>query len=212
MRKRGLLIHVVGPDGVGKSTLALAIADALSADRPVRHVYWRPGLLPSPRSLLGRPDDQVVTDPHGREAQGIARGMTRLLYYALDFILGHYILYGPTLRRGGAVIVERGWDDLLVDPRRYLLQTVPAAGARILRPLIPSPDIVLLLAARPATIRARKDELQSSEIARQIESWRNTVRARSATMELNAEEPVDQVVAAAMQIVNRAKPGRGGHE
>jgi hypothetical protein len=140
------------------------------------------------------------------------RGAIRLMYYAVDFILGHYVLYSPTLRRGGAVVVERGWDDLLVDPRRYLLQPVPAAGARVLRPLIPRPDIVLLLAARPATIRARKDELQSSEIARQIESWRKIVRARSSTMELNAEESVAQVVAAAMQVVAGVAPGRDAHE
>ena len=53
MRRRGLAVALLGPDGAGKSTLAQAIAESFPL--PVRVVYmglWRDGVGPLRRPLL----------------------------------------------------------------------------------------------------------------------------------------------------------------
>jgi thymidylate kinase len=179
---------LVGPDGAGKSTLAAHLVDALrELSVEVRHDYWRPGVLPMPGRLVGKTAPGVVTDPHARAPHGRIKATLRLLHYFLDFRLGHWTVYRPLLRRGGVVIVERGWQDLLVDPRRYLMPyRRPAA---LLGRLLPRPDVIAILTAPVAELHARKQELTYSEIERQLAVWRRDAIARRGVIELDVREP-----------------------
>ena len=140
-----------------------------------------------PGRLVGKPAPGVVTDPHARAPHGRIKATLRLLHYFLDFRLGQWTVYRPLLRRGGVVIVERGWQDLLVDPRRYLMPyRRPAA---LLGRLLPRPDVIAILTAPVAELHARKQELTYSEIERQLAVWRRDAIARRGVIELDVREP-----------------------
>jgi thymidylate kinase len=110
----------------------------------------------------------------------------------VDFVVGHLLLYLPVLRTGGTVIIERGWQDLIVDPKRYLL---PARWlARILGVVVPAPDIVVVLDAPPTVLQQRKQELSLEEIRRQLDEWKATAKARRKVVQLDALEPPDVLV------------------
>lgn len=190
---RGLVLCLVGPDGAGKSTLAAQLtAELRTRAIEVRHDYWRPGLLPMPGRLVGKPAPGLVTDPHGRPPHGRVKASLRLLHYFLDFRLGYWAIYRPLLRRGGVVVVERGWQDLLVDPRRYLMPfRQPAA---VLAHLLPRPDVIAILAAPVDDLHARKQELTRAEIDRQLAAWRRQARARHGVIELDVREPPARLV------------------
>ena len=192
------MLCLVGPDGAGKSTLAAQLTDELRARSvEVRHDYWRPGLLPMPGRLVGKPPPGLVTDPHGRPPHGRTKASLRLLHYFLDFRLGYWVVYRPLLRRGGVVIVERGWQDLLVDPRRYLMPfRRPAA---LLGRLLPKPDVIAILAAPVDELHNRKQELTRDEIGRQLGAWRREAKARRGVIELDVRKPPAELTAALLQ-------------
>jgi hypothetical protein len=157
-----------------------------------------------PGTLMGKSPVGLVTDPHGRRPHGYAKAILRLTYYAVDFVVGYWVVYRPTLRRGGTVIVERGWQDLVVDSRRYLMPSPPPA--RILGALIPRPDVVVNLEAPVETILERKRELTPQEIERQLREWKGTAVARREVIHLDARmAPADL---AAAVIARLALPNR----
>lgn len=193
-RRRGLLVHIVGPDGTGKSTLTQRLVETLTPELEVHHYYWRPGLLPMPGRVVGKPYVGLVTDPHGHAPHGRVKAILRLSYYLVDFIVGYWVVYRPILRRGGLVLVERGWQDLVVDSRRYLMPN--RRPARIFSVLVPRPDVIVILKAPAETVLDRKDEITAEEIDRQIREWRNTAVARREVIELDARMAPEELAAA----------------
>jgi thymidylate kinase len=181
---RGLVIQLVGPDGVGKSTLARALVTRLGERGEARHFYVRPALLPMPGELVGKPSPGVVTNPHGRKLHSWPRALARLVYYAVDFIAGYWAIYRPILGRGGFVVVERGWQDLEVDNRRYLMPS--DRPAKLIGRLVPRPDVVVILAPPVADVISRKDELGPTEVERQLDAWRASASARQRVIELDS--------------------------
>jgi len=166
----GLAVVLAGPDGTGKSTLADGLeSTSQGVFRRVSRLHLTPGLLPPPARLLGRTAGDV-TEPHARTPSGPVGSRARIVYLATDTLLG----WGPRVSiprvRSGLVLIERGWRDLEVDPRRYRL----SAGARAVRALgriLPKGDLTLVLGAPSAEIHARKPELAIDEIERQQTVW-----------------------------------------
>ena len=200
MHPTGLTVVVAGPDGTGKSTLAdLLLRSCEGPFRRGLHFHWRPGILPSLGAILGRtPGDP--TDPHGRPAHGVWASSAALLYYWVDFLLGSWLRVLPTRVRSGLVVVERGWWDIAVDPRRYRMQVSPRVVAA-LGHLLPSPDLMLILEAPVETLSERKAELPPGEAQRQTDAWRQIVPRHIPQAFLDVSESIDDVTMSARDVV-----------
>ena len=200
MHPTGLTVVVAGPDGSGKSTLADLLLR--SYEGPFRrhvHIHWRPGVLPSLGTIVGRaPGDP--TDPHGRPAHGGLGSSAALVYYWMDFLLGSWLRVWPIRARSGLVVVERGWWDIAVDPRRYRMQVSPRMVAALGR-LLPSPDLVLTLEASVETLAERKGELPAPEAQRQMDAWRRIVPRHIPQAFLDVSGSIDDVAASARDVV-----------
>lgn len=194
MSRPGLFVVLAGPDGSGKSTLAPRLVSlARDSGRPARHMHWRPGVFPQAGSLVGNePGD--ASEPHGRDPQGAVLSAVKLLYYWADFLLGTWFRIRPITKGGGLVVMERGWWDFAVDPRRYRLR-VPPGLVRALGQLLPSPDLVLVLKASPEVLTARKNELPAAELERQNDTWVGIeLPGRTVKVFLDATRPQEELV------------------
>lgn len=196
-KPRGLAVILAGPDGAGKSSLAGGLHEACRGlfRREVR-VHWRPGLLPP------HPDPSAgpVTEPHRDEPRGPIGSLAALGYWFLDFSLGGWLLLEPRRRRSDLVVVERGWWDMAVDPRRYRLR-VPPGLVRALGLALPRPDLVLVLDAPAEVMHARKPELPLGELDRQRRAWLDLRIPRAEKVVLDATKPVEQVLADARETI-----------
>jgi thymidylate kinase len=171
-------VVIVGPDGSGKSSLAARIASREKAvDHEVLHFHWRPGVLPRAGAIL-RTSVGDPSVPHDRPPRGSGLSVLLLVYYWVDFMLGYWLRIRPVLRRRGMVIMERGWWDFAVDPRRYRLAESPRL-VRLLGLLLPQPDLLAVLEAPVEVLLGRKQELPREELTRQASEWRSVRASRT---------------------------------
>jgi energy-coupling factor transporter ATP-binding protein EcfA2 len=201
---RGAFVVVVGPDGSGKSTLARGMVEV---SRPifteVEHIHWRPGLLPRAGSLVGR-EAGDPTQPHAQQPHGRPLSLALLTYDWVDFFLGTWLRILPIRARGGLVVMERGWCDMAVDPRRYHLD-LPSRIVETLGRLLPGPDVALILYADPELLRDRKAELPTPELARQLLRWRQiSFPRRTRRLFLDASLSPERLLDQAMDALRRS--------
>jgi len=184
----GRVLTVAGPDGTGKSTLCDALIDGLLRDREVLRVHHGFGGLPARGG-----DQATVTEPHREEPYPAPVAALKALALFADFWLGWLLRARPFVRRGGWVLLERGWWDLAVDPRRYRLR--PGGRlVRVLGRLLPQSDVLLVLEGPPATLWARKQELPEAELERQVRAWHDVVPTGVRRVHLDTSESLDEVV------------------
>jgi hypothetical protein len=109
----------------------------------------------------------------------------KLIYLAVDYWAGWATQVARARQRGDLVVLERGWWDIAVDPRRYRLAGVgPLAGA--LGRLMPTPDLVAILDADPGVYFARKAELPLAELERQRVKWLAISKGLPSSVKLDA--------------------------
>jgi hypothetical protein len=98
------------------------------------------------------------------------------------------------------VLIERGWWDIAVDPRRHRLDT-PSRLLWLLGRVLPAPEVVLILEADAQVLYARKAELPLEELARQARAWRDFLPAGQRRVYLDAARPIEEVRARATEEV-----------
>jgi hypothetical protein len=127
--------------------------------------------------------------------------MLVLSYHWLDFFLGGWLKTWVMRRRGELIVMERGWQDFAVDPRRYRLQISPRLVFAMAHPL-PTPDLILVLEAPPDVLLDRKQEISASELERQAAAWRRMpFPRRSKVVYIDASLGTDQVAQMSRQYI-----------
>jgi thymidylate kinase len=186
------VIAVVGPDGVGKSTLVRKLGNqhAFTTEPIVRH--WRPSLLPRLGAFVRKPE--ILPDPNGLikppRKPGRAHWL-RLAYYFIDFFLGHFMRDNVDSSRQRLVLYDRYALDMAVDPLRYGLSS--SRGTRLFWRLIPKPDLVILLYDDPERIYDRKPELLQEEIDHQLRDWLELAEEGQVGAIIRVDAPPDEM-------------------
>jgi O-antigen/teichoic acid export membrane protein/thymidylate kinase len=167
-RPNGVLITILGPDGVGKTTLSTTIFDLFGpAFGPRKVLLWRPEVLPR----LSK-DPSSIDPPHSKPPHGAFESIARIVAIFFDYWLGHFILVKPLLSRSALILYDRDIHDVLVDHRRYRYGG-PRWVLTLLTNLLPRTDsLYLILAAAPEVILERKQEVAPTEVRRQLAAYR----------------------------------------
>jgi len=203
-RERGGVVVVVGPDGAGKSTLTEAVIRRAPANTQTLLLASRRGGTPA-RMLPHRRVRGSTTRPHRHPPYAPPVSVAKTVYLFADFLLTWLSRVRPVVARGGWVVIERGWWDTLVDPKRYRLRPAPVL-TRALSRLAPRADVILILEAAPGVIRSRKAQLTESEIVRQARAWRSVLSARQHRRYIDASRSAEDVFRAAAQELSWLPP------
>jgi len=165
-------LALVGVDGSGKSTTIKTLQKALPEAFPFWRIvirHWRPGLLPLLSSFSSQPRSLKPGEPVIPRSKAGRLGFLRSLYYVLDFIVGYFIKDRPVKTNIEALVYDRHFGDMVVDPVRFGI-----SGKRFLlavNPLVPKPDILVFLLATPELARARKGEIPDEKVSQLNAEW-----------------------------------------
>jgi thymidylate kinase len=191
----GILVSVLGPDGVGKSTVLEGLAAEFIVPLRRRSLFhWRPQVLAK------RKDNRPVTDPHGQSSRGSLASMAYLSVFFADCWAGYLFVIKPRLVRAGFVQFDRYFHDVLVDPRRYRYGG-PQWFAKVLCRLLPEPDLVILLDANEDLILSRKTELTRAEIQRQRQAYAELRFQRAKEVCVRTDAGIQQTLEASATAV-----------
>lgn len=192
----GMVVVVLGPDGVGKSTIIAAIGPILSAATHgafiVKHL--RPGLLPPLAQIKGKQTASIgpVKNPHESKTSGVFGSLFRSLYLLADYILGYWLIVRPQIAKSPAIILfDRYAYDMALDPHRFRID-LRVGVLRWLTRFAPKPDLIICLHGDPALVASRKQELPVEEVTRQMQALKTFAQEEPRAVLISTEGSVLQ--------------------
>ena len=215
----GLMVAFLGVDGAGKSTVMARVErDLAPAFWSTKRYHGRALYSPlrwtkrvrSQRQLRQQEVQRAATNPHAmlpqrnphsKPSRGLALSLVKLAIWWADYtFLGYTADIYPSLRRSTLVLIDRYYQDLLVDPKRHRYGG-PWWLARFVGQFYPRPHVLVLLDAPAEVLHSRKREVPLEETARQREAYLKLVRKLPNSHVVDASKPVHEVVSEIEQIV-----------
>ena len=192
----GMTVVVLGPDGVGKTSVIGEVGRALApAFRATRQYHLRP------RFGRGPAGSGVVTDPQGNPPRGRLLSCAKAALWMADYYISYLIDILPRLIRSTLVLFDRHYCDILVDPRRYRYAGPRWLAAMLSRWAFLGDPIVICLDAPEDVILKRKREVPRHEVARQREAYRRLAERLPRSHVVDAARPLANVAADVTRIV-----------
>ena len=186
---KGLFLVVLGPDGVGKSTTIRRLQVELQKHFGYcRAERWRPGLI---RKVTPDTGNRI---PHAKVPRGPVGSAISILGLALDFSVGYVVSAHPAMARSEAVIFDRYFHDLLIDPKRYRYAGPVWLPRLLSRWIPPRRAIFVILDADEELILSRKQELPIHELKRQRLAYKAFAARVPQAMIIKTDKPVDEIV------------------
>jgi thymidylate kinase len=181
----GLLVILVGPDGVGKTTAARAVIERHGG--PTGYFHF----LPPIGSRLAREPDATVIPPPPKSGAGasVVLGSIRILRNAARCWVGYVRTVRPALKQGYLVVGDRWMYGYLVQPDALKFGG-PRLLARAVVRLLPRPHLIVNLSAPAELIRTRKQELSLRQIEQELLAWSSLPVPNLYTIDATREPPV----------------------
>lgn len=178
----GKVIAFCGLDGAGKTTILdelNGIFVNLLKSKKVYYGYWRPYVLPEIRELFGKDNSKCGVDKEKEKGITIIESEKKtksrfisnfkLFYFWLDYMLAPF-KYGSVNQRGGIVLFDRHFIDMIVHPERFDMN-VSRKLMCFLYKFIPKADYTFFLWCTPNEILERKQEFSYKEIEQMIRNY-----------------------------------------
>ena len=223
MRRLGISVALIGPDGVGKSTVTRALATTLAN---VRYLYMGVNLetsrlmLPTTRLILiakqragGRPDLVGWPSPgsDGQQSQAMWRAWIRIGNLILEEWFRATVSWYHRAR-GRIVLMDRHFladywkhDMDPTDTSRTLISKIHGG---LLRRLYPRPDLVILLDLDPHESFRRKPEGNLADRIARHREYRDLDKLFPRLVRIDASMPVQDVIDACADAIEDARAER----
>jgi thymidylate kinase len=193
----GILVVILGPDGIGKSTLIGKLIGKLEpAFRQSRVFHFRPQLI-KPRAETGL----AASDPHGDPARGTLGSVARLIGFFVDFWVGYLLITRPLLARSGLVIFDRYFHDIIIDRKRYRYGGPRWVPRVLARAIPPTESLFLVLDAELDVILTRKREVAAGELNRLRSSYVGMASEGSRVDLIKTDEGIEKSLTAASRTI-----------
>jgi thymidylate kinase len=201
----GLFLAFLGPDGVGKTTTVdrvMAHLKPIFSEQSLFH--WRPQVI-KPRSSeneLHDGDSWTSINRHGDPPRGKLVSLLRLGGVFTDYYVGQTRLIRPTLERGGLVVFDRYYHDILVDSRRYRYGG-PQWLLPAMKALLPQRKVFfVILDADEKVILSRKQEVPPEELRAQRRKYAALARSLHC-LHVRTDFGIDQTLAEVLTGIGR---------
>lgn len=191
-RPHGAFIVLVGPDGVGKTTVAQALIDLYVG--PAAYFHFLP---PTTGPLADGPNPISCPPPPKANPDGSpVLGWLRLTRNAARCWVGYLRSVRPAVKRQWLVVGDRWMYGYLVQ-REALRFYGPDILARMVVRLLPRPDLIVNLSAPSSIIRTRKQELTIREIEEELVAWSSLLLPNMLTLDAtrSPEDVAEEILA-----------------
>jgi thymidylate kinase len=181
-----LKIVILGPDGVGKSSLILELLGRLNQENSVVKMRYL-----KPQIVFARRGEPVTInpEPHSKPCRSALTSIAKIVVWLMEEWYAH-LLWD---RRAALLICDRYYHDLLVDSVRYRYGG-PMWMARIIGRLMPQPDLWVLLDAPVEVLQARKQEVSWSESSRQRQAYKDFISRQRVHVIVDSSQSLNRVV------------------
>jgi hypothetical protein len=192
----GLHVVLLGPDGVGKSTVLEAVC------RDLTRLFNKAEVRTFAPALLDVLSQQppVIARPHDKPPRSLPASLAKAAYWFAFYSVGYHVTVRLGLAHSAFWINHRYLVDALVDPRRYRYKG-PRWLLRLIWRLAPKPDLIILLDAPAEVVQARKQEVPLEETRRQCAVYRALVQGMSNGRIVDATPPPEVVAAETNQTI-----------